>query len=122
PVASRRAARARVALDPRARRFQSPDPRQRARLRGGGGARRGGCPERSGRSWTVNRPRILLVAGARPNFMKIAPILEAFRREPEIPALLVHTGQHYDEAMSRSFFEDLDLPRPDVDLEVGSGT
>lgn len=66
--------------------------------------------------------RILNVVGARPNFMKIAPILREMRRYPAIEPLLVHTGQHYDEDMSRVFFDDLGLPRPDVDLEVGSGT
>ena len=64
---------------------------------------------------------ILCVVGARPNFMKIAPIMAAFAAQP-IAAKLVHTGQHYDPAMSDSFFEQLDIPRPDVNLEVGSAS
>ncbi len=70
--------------------------------------------------------KIVVVAGARPNFMKVAPIIEALKKQqaidPALELLLVHTGQHYDEQMSRAFFNDLGLPRPDVDLEVGSGT
>lgn len=72
--------------------------------------------------------KIVHVVGARPNFMKIAPILAAIRQHnkeggyPTFESLLVHTGQHYDQAMSQSFFEDLDLPRPDLNLEVGSGS
>ena len=63
------------------------------------------------------------MVGARPNFMKMAPIMEAMQRYPErIQQLLVHTGQHYDEAMSQSFFVDLGMPKPDIDLEVGSGS
>ena len=54
--------------------------------------------------------------------MKIAPILRAFARDPRFAARLVHTGQHYDERLSRVFFDELALPRPDVELEVGSGT
>ncbi|HEX7078008.1 MAG TPA: UDP-N-acetylglucosamine 2-epimerase (non-hydrolyzing), partial [Candidatus Eisenbacteria bacterium] len=63
---------------------------------------------------------ILCVVGARPNFMKMAPILEALRAYPRIRPFLVHTGQHYDEAMSRVFFTELGLPKPDRNLEVGS--
>lgn len=72
--------------------------------------------------------KVLLVVGARPNFMKIASVIHAIdahnARSPKrrIERVLVHTGQHYDEKMSGAFFEDLGLPRPDVDLEVGSGT
>ncbi len=67
--------------------------------------------------------KILNVVGARPNFMKMAPIIEAMNRYPDnIEHLLVHTGQHYDERMSRAFFEDLGMPRPDIDLGVGSGS
>jgi len=67
--------------------------------------------------------RVINVVGARPNFMKMAPIMEAMQRYPErIQQLLVHTGQHYDEAMSQSFFVDLGMPKPDIDLEVGSGS
>lgn len=64
---------------------------------------------------------ILCVVGARPNFMKIAPIMAAFAAQP-IAAKLVHTGQHYDPAMSDSFFQQLGIPRPDVNLEVGSAS
>jgi UDP-N-acetylglucosamine 2-epimerase (non-hydrolysing) len=67
--------------------------------------------------------KALCVVGARPNFMKVAPIVaEMKRRETEFLPLLVHTGQHYDRAMSDSFFEDLRMPRPDVHLGVGSGS
>ncbi|MEK6286062.1 MAG: UDP-N-acetylglucosamine 2-epimerase (non-hydrolyzing) [Acidobacteriota bacterium] len=67
--------------------------------------------------------RIINVVGARPNFMKIAPVLnEMRRRSNRIEPLLVHTGQHYDESMSDSFFEDLQIPRPDINLEAGSGS
>lgn len=75
---------------------------------------------------------VILVVGARPNFMKVAPILDAINRYNEsversshgvlIRPLLVHTGQHYDYEMSQSFFEDLGIPRPDIDLGVGSGS
>ena len=68
------------------------------------------------------RWRILCVAGARPNFMKIAPLLRAFADDPRFAAGLVHTGQHYDDRLSRVFFDELAIPRPDVDLEVGSGS
>ncbi|PWG62688.1 UDP-N-acetyl glucosamine 2-epimerase [Spiribacter halobius] len=68
-------------------------------------------------------PPVLCVVGARPNFMKMAPILEAFARaEPAIPATLVHTGQHYDVAMNEQHFAALGLPKPDISLEVGSGS
>ncbi|MCA1573022.1 MAG: UDP-N-acetylglucosamine 2-epimerase (non-hydrolyzing) [Acidobacteria bacterium] len=63
------------------------------------------------------------VVGARPNFMKVAPIVEAMkRREEQFTPLVVHTGQHYDSMMSETFFRDLNLPEPDVYLGVGSGT
>jgi UDP-N-acetylglucosamine 2-epimerase (non-hydrolysing) len=63
----------------------------------------------------------VLVAGARPNFMKVAPLLRAFRRRPRIlDVRLVHTGQHYDDAMSDVFFAELGIPRPDIHLGVGS--
>lgn len=65
--------------------------------------------------------KVLNIVGARPNFMKIAPIVrEMRRRENEFLPLIVHTGQHYDEAMSDSFFRDLGIPKPDFHLEVGS--
>ena len=63
------------------------------------------------------------VVGARPNFMKVAPLVEAMkRREREFTPLVVHTGQHYDQMMSDAFLRDLDLPQPDVCLEVGSAS
>ncbi len=66
---------------------------------------------------------ILCVVGARPNYMKMAPIIRAFAaHEPPLAILLVHTGQHYDTAMNARLFADLDLPRPDVNLEVGSAS
>ena len=83
--------------------------------------------------------KILTVVGARPNFMKAAPIIAAIREQNEritasprpgsgpdscitLQSVLVHTGQHYDEAMSDQFFADLDIPKPDVHLGVGSGS
>ena len=65
--------------------------------------------------------RVANIVGARPNFMKMAPLIREMRRHPEIQASLIHTGQHYDEAMAGRFFQDLNLPKPDVSLEVGSG-
>ena len=66
---------------------------------------------------------VICVVGARPNFMKMAPILKAFSRiASEWPILLVHTGQHYDAAMSDRLFADLHLPIPDINLEVGSAS
>lgn len=67
--------------------------------------------------------KILHVVGARPNFIKIAPIMEEMACYPErFDQVLVHTGQHYDDEMSQVFFDDLDIPRPDVYLGVGSGS
>jgi UDP-N-acetylglucosamine 2-epimerase (non-hydrolysing) len=67
--------------------------------------------------------RILALVGARPNLMKVAPILRALRRHGgSFRVLLVHTGQHYDELMSGSFFQALEMPAPDVNLAVGSGS
>lgn len=67
--------------------------------------------------------KVLNIVGARPNFMKMAPIVaEIARRQEEISQVLIHTGQHYDEAMSASFFRDLGMPAPDINLEIGSGT
>ena len=67
--------------------------------------------------------KIINVVGARPNFMKIAPVMDEMRRRAaRLTPLLVHTGQHYDDAMSESFFADLGIPRPDINLEVGSAS
>jgi len=67
--------------------------------------------------------QVLHVVGARPNFRKIAPIMEEMARYPErFQQVLVHTGQHYDDEMSQVFFDDLDIPRPDVYLGAGSGS
>jgi len=66
--------------------------------------------------------RVLNVVGARPNLMKIAPLVEEMRRYPDIRQRLLHTGQHYDEAMSQVFFDELGIPRPDIYLGVGSGS
>jgi len=66
--------------------------------------------------------RIDCIVGARPNFMKIAPILRAFGDTKYCSVRLIHTGQHYDESMSALFFNELGIPAPDTNLEVGSGT
>ena len=74
-------------------------------------------------SWPANLGPVICIVGARPNFMKMAPILRAFSvNTPSIPTLLVHTGQHYDKDMNDKLFEDLRLPRPDINLDVGSAT
>lgn len=62
------------------------------------------------------------VVGARPNFMKMAPLLREIGKHPEFEVTLIHTGQHYDAALSDIFFEQLQIRRPDVSLDVGSGT
>ena len=64
--------------------------------------------------------RFVHVVGVRPNFMKIAPIMTALERHTGVEQLLVHTGQHYDPEMSQVFFEDLGIPRPDINLGIGS--
>jgi hypothetical protein len=66
--------------------------------------------------------RILNVVGARPNLMKMAPIVAEMARQPAIEQRLLHTGQHYDENMSEVFFRELGLPQPDIYLGVGSGS
>jgi len=72
--------------------------------------------------------KVMVIAGARPNFMKIASIISAIDdhnksgNTPAIQRILVHTGQHYGEQMSNAFFKDLGIPKPDVDLEVGSAS
>ncbi len=66
---------------------------------------------------------VICVVGARPNYMKMAPLLRAIKVAPPMPpAVLVHTGQHYDFDLNDRLFVDLELPAPDVNLEVGSGT
>jgi len=74
------------------------------------------------KKFTSVRPKLLAVVGARPNFMKIAPIWRALQHTRFFDLCLCHTGQHYDENMSKVFFDDLELPRPDVYLGVGSGS
>lgn len=75
---------------------------------------------------TIKTPLIDIIAGARPNFMKVAPIIRALRLRQEggsrLRYRLIHTGQHYDARMSGDFFDQLGIPKPDVNLEVGSGT
>lgn len=66
--------------------------------------------------------RILHVVGARPNFMKAAPVIAALKEKGGVEQVLVHTGQHYDANMSEVFFHQLGMPEPDINLEVGSGT
>jgi UDP-N-acetylglucosamine 2-epimerase (non-hydrolysing) len=63
-----------------------------------------------------------MVAGARPNFMKLAPVVRALAATPAVPFRIVHTGQHYDGAMNDVFFDELRIPQPEVHLEVGSGS
>lgn len=66
--------------------------------------------------------KIVSVVGARPNFMKVAPFCRALKVYPEVKHILVHTGQHYDVRMSEQFFKELDIPNPDINLEIGSGS
>ena len=67
--------------------------------------------------------RIISVVGARPNFMKVAPIVQQLQQQPaRFTSLIVHTGQHYDEKLSKVFFDELNMPKPDVNLNVGSGS
>ncbi|HLA85571.1 MAG TPA: UDP-N-acetylglucosamine 2-epimerase (non-hydrolyzing) [Thermoguttaceae bacterium] len=66
--------------------------------------------------------RFACIVGARPNFMKMAPLLRALEPYPNVEAVLVHTGQHYDKNLSDVFFDQLQMRRPDVSLEVGSGS
>ena len=66
--------------------------------------------------------QVLAVAGARPNFMKIAPLLREMHARNRFLPVLIHTGQHYDTSMSEGFFRDLGIPKPDVNLDVGSGS
>jgi len=70
--------------------------------------------------------KITIIAGARPNFMKIAPLVHAIKKAQikgnNISFRLVHTGQHFDEKMSHTFFEELNIPLPDINLDCGGGT
>jgi UDP-N-acetylglucosamine 2-epimerase (non-hydrolysing) len=66
--------------------------------------------------------KVFLVAGARPNFMKIAPVYRAALKHRDVDCKIVHTGQHYDYEMSEAFFEDLEIPEPDFFLNAGSGS
>jgi UDP-N-acetylglucosamine 2-epimerase (non-hydrolysing) len=66
--------------------------------------------------------KIFNIVGARPNFMKIAPLMEAMGKSPDLQPNLIHTGQHYDEKMSKIIFNEIGLPKPAVDLGIGSGS
>jgi UDP-N-acetylglucosamine 2-epimerase (non-hydrolysing) len=66
--------------------------------------------------------KIVHVVGARPNFMKAGPVIEEMARQGDFEQCLVHTGQHYDASLSKVFFQELRLPRPDIDLNIGSGS
>lgn len=70
----------------------------------------------------MKKKKILHVVGARPNFMKVAPVTKALDKKTSIEQFLVHTGQHYDKNMSEVFFHELGIPQPDTNLEVGSGS
>ena len=65
--------------------------------------------------------KIIYIVGARPNFMKVAPVMREAEKHKEFEQILVHTGQHYDKKMSKCFFEELGIRKPDINLEVGSG-
>ncbi|MDI6780763.1 MAG: UDP-N-acetylglucosamine 2-epimerase (non-hydrolyzing) [bacterium] len=66
--------------------------------------------------------KIINVVGARPNFVKISPLIEEMNKFSQIEPIIVHTGQHYDYSMSKQFFQDLNIPDPDIHLEIGSGS
>ena len=66
--------------------------------------------------------KIAHIIGARPNFMKVAPVVRALNQHKSVTQVLIHSGQHYDSNMSEVFFRQLDLPAPDVNLGVGSGS
>lgn len=83
----------------------------------------GEAPASRGTGGAMAAGPIVCVVGARPNFMKMAPLLRAFETEPDLPrVLLVHTGQHYDHSLNDQLFRDLGLPTPDMNLGVGSGS
>ena len=66
--------------------------------------------------------KLCFVSAARPNFIKIAPIVNEVKKHEAFQCLLVHTGQHYDKNMSDTFFEQLDIPKPDIHLNIGGGS
>src|SRR3989304_6589484 len=70
----------------------------------------------------VKKIKVVNIVGARPNFIKIAPLMAEMRADGRMQPILIYTGQHYDGQMSESFFRDLDIPRPDINLKVGSGS
>jgi UDP-N-acetylglucosamine 2-epimerase (non-hydrolysing) len=80
------------------------------------------CQEFELEKFTHMRLKIINIVGARPNLPKIAPLMREMQRHPEIVPILVHTGQHYDEALSDIFFRQMGIPTPHVNLEVGSGS
>ena len=80
------------------------------------------CHEFELEKFTHMRLKIINIVGARPNLPKIAPLMREMQRHPEIEPILVHTGQHYDEALSDIFFRQMGIPTPHVNLEVGSGS
>src|SRR5215475_12042840 len=111
-------ARADAATRPRCARDQRAGRERRAALQRGGSRPQSG-DELVSESTTKT---ILHVVGARPNYMKIAPLMDALRAVPGVRQVLVNTGQHYDEAMAKGFIRELSLPMPDRDLEVGSAS
>jgi len=83
------------------------------------------CMSKTDRTFYVSNEikiKIHLIAAARPNFMKIAPLFHALSEETWADPVIAHTGQHYDHNMSDAFFKDLKLPDPHIHLEVGSGS
>src|SRR5689334_6008315 len=77
---------------------------------------------RSGAPVSRVQPLVMMVVGARPNYMKIAPLVRAMRQSGRLTPYVVHTGQHYDPLMNEVFFSELAIPPPDKFLAVGSGT
>src|SRR5262249_7237915 len=82
----------------------------------------GRCATRGASASSRKEMKILNVVGARPNFVKIAPLMREMGHHPSVSPILVHTGQHYTGPMSEQFFEDLEIPAPDFNLGVGSGS